>query len=85
MFAPGQETGRHRHPCPVVGYIAEGSAVLQIEGHDAQTLPTGAAFYEPAEIVVTRFDNASQTQPMKFIAYYLVAANEPLIELLPET
>jgi hypothetical protein len=24
-FVPGQETGRHRHPCPVVGYIAEGS------------------------------------------------------------
>ena len=24
VFAPGQQTGRHSHPCPVLGYIAEG-------------------------------------------------------------
>jgi quercetin dioxygenase-like cupin family protein len=83
-FAPGQQTGRHSHPCPVVGYIAEGAAVLQIEGREPQALPTGAAFHEPAQTVIARFDNASQTEPMKFIAYYLLTANEPLIELLPE-
>ena len=83
-FAPGQQTGRHRHPCPVVGYIAEGAAILQIEGREPQSLPTGAAFHEPAQTVITRFDNASQTEPMKFIACYLLAAAEPLIELLPE-
>ncbi len=85
VFAPGQQTGRHRHPCPVVGYIAEGSAILQIEGGEPQTLPRGAAFYEPADTVIARFDNASSTEPMKFIAYYLLASNEPLIELLPAT
>jgi quercetin dioxygenase-like cupin family protein len=84
VFAPGQKTGRHQHPCPVVGYIAQGTAVLQIEGREPQSLPTGAAFYEPAQTVIARFDNASQTEPMKFIAYYLLEANEPLIELLPE-
>ena len=83
-FAPGQQTGRHLHPCPVVGYIAEGAATLQIEGREPQSLPAGAAFYEPAETVIARFDNASQTEAMKFIACYLLAANEPLIELLPE-
>jgi quercetin dioxygenase-like cupin family protein len=35
-FEPGQETRRHRHPCPVVGYIAEGAAVVQIEGQPEQ-------------------------------------------------
>jgi quercetin dioxygenase-like cupin family protein len=83
-FAPGQQTGRHRHACPVFGYIAEGAAVLQIEGRKPQSLPTGAAFHEPAETVIARFDNASQTEPMKFIAYYLLTADEPLIELLPK-
>jgi len=82
VFAPGQETGRHQHPCPVVGYIAAGSAVLQIDGHEPQSLPAGAAFYEPAQTVIARFDNASQTEPMKFIACFLLEANEPLIELL---
>ena len=82
-FAPGQGTGRHSHPCPVLGYIAEGTAVLEIEGRELQSLPTGAAFYEPAETVIARFDNDSQDEPMKFIAYYLLAGDEPLIEMLP--
>ena len=83
-FAPGQQTGRHQHPCPVVGYIAEGAAVLQIEGREPQSLPTGSAFHEPAQTIIARFDNASQTEPMKFIAFYLLKADEPLIELLPK-
>jgi len=83
-FAPGQQTGRHQHPCPVVGYVAEGSAILQIEGREPQSLPTGSAFHEPAQTVIARFDNASQTEPLKFIAYYLLTADEPLIEMLPE-
>jgi quercetin dioxygenase-like cupin family protein len=83
-FAPGQQTGRHSHPCPVLGHIAKGTAVLQIEGREPQSLPTGAAFYEPAETVIARFDNASLTEPMKFIAYYLLGGDEPLIEMLPD-
>ncbi len=76
-FVPGQQTGRHRHPCPVVGYIAEGAAILQIEGREPQSMPIGAAFHEPAQAVIARFDNASQTEPMKFIACYLLTADEP--------
>ena len=84
-FAPGQQTGRHLHPCPVVGYIAEGAAVFQIEGLPAQALATGSAFYEPANAIVARFDNASAEAPMKFIAYYLIHGDEALIEMLPES
>ena len=84
-FAPGQQTGRHSHPCPVVGYIAEGAAILEIEGREPQSLPTGAAFHEPAQTVIARFDNASPIEPMKFIACYLLTADEPLIEMFPES
>jgi hypothetical protein len=62
-FQPNQQTGRHKHPCPVIGYIAEGSAILQIEGQHPQQLATGSAFYEPADVIVARFDNASATAP----------------------
>jgi hypothetical protein len=34
--------------------------------------------------VPARFDNASLTEPTKFIAYYLLGGDEPLIEMLPE-
>jgi quercetin dioxygenase-like cupin family protein len=84
IFQPGQRTGRHLHPCPVVGYIAEGTAILQVEGEAAVTLAAGSAFHEPAQSTIVRFDNASATAPMKFIAYYLLNGKQELIEMLPE-
>jgi len=48
IFQPGQQTGRHLHPCPVVGYIAEGTAFFQREDEaEPRTLTFGSAFYEP--------------------------------------
>jgi quercetin dioxygenase-like cupin family protein len=85
VFAPGQRTGRHSHPCPVVGYIAQGTALFQREDEtEARTLDAGSAFYEPADAVIARFDNASSSQPMKFIAYYLLNGDQQLIEMLPQ-
>ena len=81
-FAPGQETGRHLHPCTVVGYIAAGTAEYQIEGQPAQLLPTGAAFHEPAEKTIVSFRNASKTEPMTFIAFYLLDGEQELITML---
>jgi quercetin dioxygenase-like cupin family protein len=84
VFQPKQQTGRHRHPCPVLGYIAEGTAVLEIEGQAQQQLPQGSAFHEPEGAVIARFDNASGTEPLKFIAYYLLEGTQELIEMMPE-
>jgi quercetin dioxygenase-like cupin family protein len=81
-FEPGQQTGRHFHPCTVVGYIAEGSAVMQVEGQPPIDLPTGAAFHEPANTTIARFDNASDTEPMTFIAFYLLDGSQDLIYML---
>jgi len=83
VFAPGQQTGLHKHPCPVFGYIAEGEAVLQIKGRPPQHLPTGASFHEPSETVILRFDNASTENPLRFIAFYLLEGPQELIEMLP--
>lgn len=84
-FAPGQKTGRHKHPCPVVGFVAEGTAILEIEGEEPRQLSAGSSFYEPAERVILRFDNSSASAPMKFIAHYLLNGTQELIEMLPET
>jgi quercetin dioxygenase-like cupin family protein len=81
-FQPGQETGRHLHPCTVIGYIVSGSAVLEIEGQPPESLPAGTAFHEPAGAIISRFDNASATEPMTFIAIYLLRRDEPLIQML---
>jgi quercetin dioxygenase-like cupin family protein len=81
-FKPKQETGLHKHPCPVIGYIAEGRAIFQIEGQPERELLTGAAFFEPANTVIRRFDNASPTEDMMFIACYLLDGEQELIEML---
>lgn len=82
-FEPGQETGRHLHPCPVLGYIVEGAAIVQVEGQPEQRLRAGDAFYEPAGAVM-RFDNGSCEHPLKFVAYYLLSGKQELIQMLPE-
>ena len=65
---PGQRTGRHLHPCPVAGFIREGAATFEIEGEPTITLPAGSAFYEPADAVISRFDNDSDSEPLVFAA-----------------
>ncbi|WP_161597145.1 cupin domain-containing protein [Dyadobacter flavalbus] len=77
-----QRAPLHRHPCPVVGYITEGTLIYQIQGQPAQTLNKGDAFYEPAETEIARFDNASASAPLKFIVFYLSTGEQPLIEIL---
>jgi quercetin dioxygenase-like cupin family protein len=79
---PGQQAGRHLHPCAVVGYIVEGAAVFRVEGEAAQTLPAGSAFYEPADAVIANFGNASQSEPMTFVAFYLLDGEQDLIRML---
>lgn len=82
-FAPSQQTGLHRHPCPVVGYVAHGSIRFQVEGQPAQLLTEGSAFFEPAGAKVVRFDNASSDAPATFVAFYLLGPDDRrIIEML---
>jgi quercetin dioxygenase-like cupin family protein len=81
-LAPGQMAGRHLHPCPVVGYIASGTAFCQIEAETAELLPVGSAFYEPAQRVIADFGNASDVTPMTFIAFYLLDGDQELLTML---
>jgi quercetin dioxygenase-like cupin family protein len=80
----GQHAPRHQHPCPVVGYIAEGTLIYQIQGQSARILAKGEAFYEPPGTVIVRFDNGSAGKPLKFVAFYLGQGEQPLVEILPE-
>ena len=79
---PGQQSGRHLHPCAVAGYIVDGAAQLQIEGCEVQALPARSAFYEPAGAVIANFGNASDREPMTFVAFYLLDGSQELIQML---
>lgn len=82
-FASNQETGLHMHPCPVVGYIVTGRILFQVDGQPAKILRAGDAFYEPAHTKIIHFDNASSSEPLKFIAFYLLnTEDKELINML---
>ena len=63
-------TGLHLHPCPVVGYIIEGTVSFQIEGEEPRTLKAGDAFHEPANARMVHFDAVDG--PARFVAFYLL-------------
>jgi quercetin dioxygenase-like cupin family protein len=75
-FTPGQRTGRHEHPIPVVGYVVRGTITFQVDGQPARTLHAGDAFFEPANTAIAVFDNLSASEPASFIGFYLMGSGE---------
>lgn len=82
-LTPLQETGRHLHPIPVVGYISKGAIYIQIDGQAGKTLQAGDAFYEPANTKILHFDNPSDEKSASFVAFYLLdSVDNDLIKML---
>jgi quercetin dioxygenase-like cupin family protein len=50
-MAPGEETGWHRHPVPLMGYIMEGTlTVYQATGHK-RVIPAGGVSLESVDMI----------------------------------
>ncbi|MDQ1856144.1 MULTISPECIES: cupin domain-containing protein [unclassified Chryseobacterium] len=81
-MAAGQGAPEHLHPCPVLGIINSGEAVFQIEGQEKVVLHEGDAFYEPKNVKILHFDNASSEKPLVFTAIYLKKGNEENIKFI---
>ncbi|MCC3217224.1 cupin domain-containing protein [Chryseobacterium sp. X308] len=81
-MAAGQGAPEHLHPCPVLGIINSGEAVFQIEGQEKVVLHTGDAFYEPKNVKILHFDNASSEKPLVFTAIYLKEGDEENIKFI---
>lgn len=84
VIPKGGKAAYHLHPCSVVGHVVSGTLLFQIEGEEPQFLNAGEIFYEPKNQPILHFDNASNTEELVFLAYYLLEGNEDLITLLPE-
>lgn len=76
---PGRGAGLHFHPGAVSGYIVSGRAAYQLEGQEVEELATGSGFFEPADARVARFDNLSASEPLVFIAHYLLNGDQELL------
>jgi quercetin dioxygenase-like cupin family protein len=77
---PGQPAGPHMHPAPVAGYVESGLIAFERDGHPKRELRAGDTFFEPPGETIHSFDNLSDSEPAVFIAFYLLAGDQPLIQ-----
>jgi quercetin dioxygenase-like cupin family protein len=71
---PNVVGGPHHHNGPVFGAIEAGSVFFQVDGGAEAILNTGDVFYEPANVLIDRFDATSEG--VTFLGYFLSGPNE---------
>jgi quercetin dioxygenase-like cupin family protein len=75
-FQAGATVGRHTHPGEEIGYVLEGTIVLEQEGKPAVTLGAGKTFFIPAGTVHNATNRG--TTAARVLANYVVEKGKPL-------
>lgn len=78
---PGMAAGRHTHFGTETGYVAEGSASLEIEGETPKLMKAGDTYVIPAGKVHDA--KTVGDKPVKVIATYIVEKGKPLATPAP--
>jgi quercetin dioxygenase-like cupin family protein len=82
-YGPGEASPQHSHPCAVVGYVVQGAIRTQVQGESLRFYKAGDSFYEPPNGVHAVSANASNTEPAKFVAYFVCDREGPLSTDVP--
>jgi quercetin dioxygenase-like cupin family protein len=72
----GAAAGRHTHPGEEVGFVLEGTVVVEIDGKPAATLNAGQYFLVPAGRIHNATNKGSASA--KVLATYIVEKGKPL-------
>lgn len=83
-YGPGESSPPHTHPCPVIGYVIEGSYRTQVKGEPEAIYKAGEGFYEAPGGVHLVSANASEAAPLKFLAYFACDHHASLSSEVPE-
>ena len=76
-YPPGASSTKHRHNANTFVYVLEGSVVMGVEGGKEVTLGPGQTFYESPADVHSVSRNASNTQPAKFLVFFVKDKDAP--------
>ena len=78
---PGLAAGRHTHFGIETGYVAEGSATLEIEGEPPRVMKAGDSYMIPAG----KIHDAKTVgdKPVRVVATYIVEKGKPLATPAP--
>lgn len=82
-YQPGDSSTAHRHPCPVVGYVIEGSYRTKSGDEPEAVFTAGQTFYEAPGAVHRVSANASRERPVRFLAYFVCESEGPLTAPAP--
>ena len=77
-LAPGQESAPHRHNAHVFVYVLEGTVNMQVTGGELVTLSAGEMFYENPDDIHSVSQNASATEPAKFLVHMIKTIGVPV-------
>jgi len=80
-FQPGAIAGRHTHPGEEVGYVLEGTIVVEIDGKPAQTHGPGKAFVIPAGAIHGAKNSGNGVA--RVLANYIMEKGKPLATPVP--
>jgi quercetin dioxygenase-like cupin family protein len=75
-FQPGGSPGRHTHPGEEIGYVLDGTFLLEQAGKPTVTIKGGQAFLIPAGTVHNATNTGSGTA--RILATYIVEKGKPL-------
>ncbi|KAA6456911.1 cupin domain-containing protein [Acidobacteria bacterium AB60] len=77
-YGPSAGSPPHSHPCPVIGYVLEGTVRMQVRGQVEATYTAGQSFYEDPNGAHIVSANDSQSKPAKFLAFFVCDHDGPL-------
>jgi len=78
-YPPGAVAQLHHHDAHVFVYVLEGSLVMGVKGSPVVNLSPGQSWYEGPHDVHTVGRNASNTEPAKFVVFFLKDAGKPAV------
>ena len=73
---PGVSAGRHTHPGEEIGYVLEGTVVIEQDGKPAVTLEPGKAFLIPSGAIHNATNKGTAT--VRILANYVVEKGKPV-------
>ena len=77
-YPPGFVGPRHSHPGHVFVYVTEGTMIIDLEGKGPKMVERGGVFHE-APNTVMRAENASVSEPLRFVVFQLGDKGLPLM------
>lgn len=80
-FQPGGTPGRHTHPGEEVGYVLDGTFLVEQDGKPPVTLKAGGTFLVPAGTIHNATNTGSGSA--KILATYIVEKAKPLATPAP--